>query len=132
MKRRMRPRSTLRFGARTSWRRDGGLDSERVGGNAPQGLGAAQSYSEAPEVKHNNKCTSKITSSSSGLTQYVPTTKLAHFLLIIIYVLHTKLTAYATFCHSDHSLWIHIVHSFNLKEFTSTLQPQTSQEYFIK
>ena len=41
-------------------------ESPGVGGDAPQGLDAAQSYSEVPEVKHNKNCTSKTKSSSLG------------------------------------------------------------------
>ena len=41
-------------------------ESLGVGGDAPQGLGATQSYSEVHEVKHNKNCASKTTSSSSG------------------------------------------------------------------
>ena len=43
-------------------------ESLGVGGDAPQGLGATQSYSEVPEVKHNKNCTSKTT--SFGPSQY--------------------------------------------------------------
>ena len=39
--------------------------------------------------------------------------------LIYIYVLHTNVTAYATFCHSEHFLRINLVHSMHLTEFTS-------------
>ena len=38
---------------------------------------------------------------------------------IYIYVLHTKLMAYAAFCHSEHCLWIHLVHSMHLINFTT-------------
>ena len=39
--------------------------------------------------------------------------------LVYIYVLHTNLTEYATFNHSDHCLWINLVHSMHLTEFTT-------------
>ena len=39
--------------------------------------------------------------------------------LVYIYVLHTNVTAYATFCHSEHCLWINLVHSMHLTEFTT-------------
>ena len=76
-------------------------ESLGVGGDAPQGLGATQSYSEVPEVKHNKNCTSKTASSSSGPAQYALPATLGYF-FVYIYVLHTNLTAYATFCHSEH------------------------------
>ena len=38
---------------------------------------------------------------------------------VYIYVLHTNLTAYATFNHSEHCLWINLVHSMHLTEFTT-------------
>ena len=38
-------------------------ESPGVGGDAPQGLGVPQSYSDVTEVKHNKNCTSKPTSS---------------------------------------------------------------------
>ena len=61
-------------------------ESLGVGGDAPQGLGATQSYSEVPEVKvkHNKNCTSKTTSSSSGPAQYALLATLGHFLFIYI------------------------------------------------
>ena len=77
--------------------------SPGVGGDAPQGLGAVQSNSELPEVKHNKNCTSKTTSFSSGPAQYALPATLAHF-CSYIYVLHTKFTAYATFYHSENCL----------------------------
>ena len=61
-------------------------ESLGVGGDAPQGLGATQSYSEVPEVKHNKNCTSKTTSSSSGPVQYILLATLGHFLFIYIYI----------------------------------------------
>ena len=94
-------------------------ESLGVGGDTPQGLGATKSYSEVPEVKHNKNCTSKTTSSSSGPAQYALLAMLGHFLFIYIYVLHTNLTAYATFYHSEHCLWINLVHSMHLTEFTT-------------
>ena len=39
--------------------------------------------------------------------------------LVYIYVLHTKFTTYATFRHSEHCLWINLVHSMHLTEFTT-------------
>ena len=127
-------------------RRENRIRSESlgVGGDALQGLGAAQIYSEAPEVKHNyNNCTSKTTSLSSGSAQYTPPATLAHFLFIymfyiyincikIEYKLHKKLTAYATFFHSEHCLWIHLVNSMHLTEFTTSCvqRTQSSQEVF--
>ena len=59
-------------------------ESLGVGGDTPQGLGATQSYSEVPEVKHNKNCTSKTTSSSSGPAQYALLATLGHFLFIYI------------------------------------------------
>ena len=35
-----------------------------------------------------------------------------------IYVLYTNVTAYATFCHSEHFLRINLVHSMHFTEFT--------------
>ena len=43
----------------------------------------------------------------------------ACYSLVYIYVLHTILTACATFCHSQQCLWIHLVHSMHLTEFTT-------------
>ena len=60
-------------------------ESLRVGGDAPQGLGLTQSYSEEPEVKHNKKCTSKTTSSSSWPAQYALPATLGHFLFIFMF-----------------------------------------------
>ena len=60
-------------------------ESLGVGRDAPQGLGATQSYSEVPEVKHNKNCTSKKTSSSSGPAQYALLATLGHFLLIYMF-----------------------------------------------
>ena len=60
-------------------------ESLGVGGDAPQGLGATQSYSEVPEVKHNKKCTSKTTSSSLGPAQYALLATLGHFLFIYMF-----------------------------------------------
>ena len=94
-------------------------ESLGVVGDATQGLGVTQSYSEVPEVKHNKNCTTKTTSSSSGPAQYALLATLGHFLFIYIYVLHTNLTAYATFYHSEHCLWINLVHSMHLTEFTT-------------
>ena len=59
-------------------------ESLGVGGDAPQGFGATQSYSEVPEVKHNKNCTSK-TSSSSGPAQYALLATLGHFLFIYMF-----------------------------------------------
>ena len=39
--------------------------------------------------------------------------------LFYIYVLHTKFTAHATFRHSEHCLWINLVRSMHLTEFTT-------------
>ena len=44
--------------------------------------------------------------------------------LVYIYVLHTNLTAYATFYHSEHCLWIYLVHAMHLTEFT--INPTTT------
>ena len=60
-------------------------ESLGVGGDAPQGLGATQSYSEVPEMKHNKNCTSKTTSSSSRPVQYTLPATLAHFLFIFMF-----------------------------------------------
>ena len=60
-------------------------ESLGVGGDAPQGLGATQSYSEVPEVKHNKNCTSKTTSSCSGPAQYALPVTLGHFLFIFMF-----------------------------------------------
>ena len=60
-------------------------ESLGVGGDAPQGLGSTQSYSEVPEVKHNKNCTSKTTSSSSGTAQYTLPATLTHFLFIFMF-----------------------------------------------
>ena len=60
-------------------------ESLGVGGDAPQGLGATQNYSEVPEVKHNKNCTSKTASSSSGPAQYTLPATLAHFLFIFMF-----------------------------------------------
>ena len=94
-------------------------ESLGVGGDAPQGLGATQSSFEMPEVKHNKTCTSKTISSSSGPAQYALPATLGHFLFIYNYVLHTNLTAYATFYHSEHCLLINLVHSMHLTDFTT-------------
>ena len=94
-------------------------ESLGFGGDAPQGLGATQSYSEVPEVKHNKNYTSKTTSSSSGPEKYALLPTLGHFLYIYIYALHTNLTAYATFYHSERCLWINLVYSMHLTEFTT-------------
>ena len=71
-------------------------ESLGVGGDAPQGLGATQSYSEVPEVKHNKNCTSKTTSSSSGPAQYTLPATLAHFLFIFMFYIQ---------------MWQHMQHS---------------------
>ena len=60
-------------------------ESLRVGGDVSQGLGATQSYSEVPEVKHNKNCTSKTTSSSSGPARYALLATLGHFLFIYMF-----------------------------------------------
>ena len=60
-------------------------ESLGVGGDAPQGLGATQSYSEVPEVKHNKNCTFKTTSSSLGPAQYALLATLCHFLFIYMF-----------------------------------------------
>ena len=91
-------------------------ESLGVGGDAPQGFGATQSYSEVPEVKHNKNCTSKTISSSSGPAQYV---LVIFCLYICIFCLYIYFTAYATFYHSEHCLWINLVHSMHLTEFTT-------------
>ena len=90
MARRMRQRSSCGFGDRPSRRRDGGPDSERVSGSwwrrpSRPRLGATQSYSEVPEVKHNKNWTSKTTSSSSGPAQCALLATLAHFLFIFMF-----------------------------------------------
>ena len=106
-------------------------ESLGVGGDAPQGLRATQSYSEEPEVKHNKNYTSKTTSSSSGPAQYALLATLGHF-FVYIYVLHTNLTAYATFYHSKHCLWINLVHSMHLTEFTTNHTTTDSTRVFPK
>ena len=60
-------------------------ESLGVGGDAPQGLGATQSFSEVPEVKYTKNCASKTTSSSSGPAQYTLLATLAHFLFIFMF-----------------------------------------------
>ena len=65
-------------------------ESLGVGGDAPQGLGATQSYSEVPEVKHNKNCTSKTTSSSSGPAQYALLATLGHFLFIYMFYIQIR------------------------------------------
>ena len=60
-------------------------ESLGVGGEAPQGLRATQSYSEVLEVKHNKNCTSNTTSSSSGPAQYALLATLGHFLFIYMF-----------------------------------------------
>ena len=71
-------------------------ESLGVGGDALQGLGATQSYSEVPEVKHNKNCTSKTTSSSSGPAQYALLATLGHFLFIYMFYIQ---------------IWQHMQHS---------------------
>ena len=94
--------------------------SPGAGGDAPQGLDAAQSYSEVPEVKHNKNCQFlRHKSSSSEPAQYALPATLAPFLFIYNYVLHTKFRGHATFYHSENCLWIKLLHSMHLTEFTA-------------
>ena len=96
-------------------------ESLGVGGDAPQGLWATQSYSDVSEVKHNKNCTSKTTSSSSGPAQYALLATLGHFLFI--YICSTY--KFDSICNilslrvSEHCLWINLVHSMHLTEFTT-------------
>ena len=52
--------------------------------------------------------------------------------LVYIYVLHTNWTAYATFYHSEHCLWIKLVHSMLLIEFTTNLTTTDCTRVFPK
>ena len=52
---------------------------------------------------------------------------------VFIYCLYTCFTykiddIYATSCHSEHCLWIHLVDSMHLTEFTQILRPETSKQ----
>ena len=52
--------------------------------------------------------------------------------LVYIYVLHTNLTEYATFYHSEHCLWINLVHSMHLTEFTTNPTTTDCRRVFPK
>ena len=68
-------------------------ESLGVGGDAPQDLGATQSYSDVPEVKHNKNCNSKTTSSSSGPAQYALPVTIGHFLFMYMFYIQIQSTA---------------------------------------
>ena len=69
-------------------------ESLGVGGDAPQDLGATQSYSEVPEVKYNKNCTSKTTSSSSGLAHFLFFTFRPFFFIAALFVLKHSTTSF--------------------------------------
>ena len=119
--RRMRQRSTCGFGARPSRRRDGGPDSKRVSGSwwrRPSGL---RSYSELfwgawIEAQQKLHLQDNIFLFGAGS---ICSSCNAWSFFVYIYVLHINFTAYATFYHSEHCLWINLVHSMHLTEFTT-------------
>ena len=124
--RRMRQRSTCGFGTRPSRRRDGGPDSERVSGSWWRRPSGPRSYSELfwgawSEVQQKLRLQDNIFLFGAG-TIYSSCNSCSF--LVYIYVLHTNVTAYATFCHSEHCLWINLVHAMHLAEFT--INPTTT------
>ena len=119
--RRMRQCSTCGFGARPSRRRDGGPDSERVSGSWWRRPSGPRSYSELfwgawSEAQQKLHFQDNILLFGAGT---ICSSCNAWSFFVYIYVLHTNLTAYATFYHSEHCLWINLVHSMHLTEFTT-------------
>ena len=51
---------------------------------------------------------------------------------VYIYVLHTKFTVYATFYLSERCLWINLVHSMNITDFTTNPTTTDSTRVFPK
>ena len=105
------------FGAWPSRRRDGGPDSERVSGSWWRRPSGPQSYSELfwgawSEAQQKLHLQDNIFLFGAGT---ICSSYNAWSFFVYIYVLHTNLTAYATFCHSEHCL----VHSMHLTEFTT-------------
>ena len=119
--RRMRQRSNCGFRARPSRRRDGGPDSERVSGSWWRRPSGPRSYSELfwgawSEAQQKLHLLDNIFLFRAGT---ICSSCNAWSLSVYIYVLHTNLTAYATFYHSEHCLWINLVHSMHLTVFTT-------------
>ena len=117
----MRQRSTYGFSARPSWRRDGGPDSERVSWSWWRRPSGPRRYSELfwcnwSEAQQKLHLQDNIFLFGAG-TIYSSCNSWSFF--VYIYVLHTNVTAYATFCHSEHCLWINLVHWMHLLEFTT-------------
>ena len=101
-------RSTCGFGARPSWRRDGWPDSERVSGSLWRRPSGPRSYSELfwgawSEAQQKLHLQDNIFLFGAGT---ICSSCNAWLFFVYIYVLHTNLTAYATFYHSEHCLWI--------------------------
>ena len=95
--RRMRQRSTCGFGARSSWRRDGGPDSERVSGSWWRRPSGPRRYSELflgawSEAQQKLHLQDNIFLFGAG-TIYSSCNSCSF--LVYIYVLHTNVTAYA-------------------------------------
>ena len=132
--RRMRQCSTCWFGACPSWRRDGGPDSERVSDSWWRRPSGPRRYSELfwgawSEAQQTLHLQDNIFLFVAGT---ICSSCNAWSFFVYIYVLHTKFTVYATFCLSERCLWINLVHSMNITDFTTTLRPQTAQGYFLK
>ena len=125
--RRMRQRSTCGFGARPSWRRDGRPNSERVSGSWWRRPSEPRRCSELfwgvwSEAQQKTETQQKL-HLQDNIFLFGPGTICsscnACSFFVYIYVLHTKFTPYATFYHSEHCLWINLVHSMHLTEFTT-------------
>ena len=117
----MRQRSTCGFGARPSRRRDGGPDSERVSGSGWRRPSGPRSYSELfwsawSEAQQKLHLQDNIFLFGAGT---ICSSCNAWSFFVYIYNLHTNLTAYATFYHSEHCLWMNLVHSMHLTDFTT-------------